>query len=169
MTRKWTLKKSSLLSELDECATRSPVLSVLVTQEFAHEVRTLVRYQRETLVKSRTGVIGLAGPVVVGIRYRERYLSEAPHPLEIATILAPLGVHHPNCSRTGFVCLGHPTPGLSMEQILHQIWAALTFNMRTINIRRGEVLNREAAQFVRHHPDRFPLTSKGLYEAEPMR
>jgi ubiquitin-protein ligase len=95
-------------------------------------------------------------------------LSEMPHPMEIAVVFSPARPFHPNIGRTGLVCLGHPTPGVSMEQILHQIWAAITFNMNCVNVRTGEVMNRDAAEFVRQHRDRFPLTSAGLFEASPV-
>lgn len=167
MTRMWDLKKQSLIHGLYQCADRSRVLSIIGVKDLGPEIHAIVQYQHPTLVRNPDASIVRKGPVVVGVRYSERILSEAPHPLEIAAVFAPSNIFHPNLSRGGLICLGHPTPGLSMEQILHTLWAALTFNMKVVNPRLGEVLCREAAEFVIQHRDNFPLTEAGLFEAEP--
>lgn len=167
-TLPWKLKKQSILDDLRNAARRSRVLSLIGVNDLPDEVQSIVQYQHPTLVKDDAGRVQLAGPVVVGIRYSQRMLSEAPHSMEIAAVFAPQGIHHPNCGRTGQICLGHPTPGLSMEQILHQVWALIAWNMRCVNVRPGEYVNREAALYFLTHRAEFPLTEAGLYEADPV-
>ena len=167
-TLPWKWKKQSIRGELEKVARRSRLLSVIGINELPDEVQSIVQYQHPTLVKDDADRIQLAGPVVVGIRYSQRMLSEAPHSMEIAAVFAPQGIHHPNCGPTGQICLGHPTPGLSMEQILHQVWALIAWNMRSVNIRPGEYINREAALYFLAHRAEFPLTEAGLYEADPV-
>jgi hypothetical protein len=145
-------------------ARRSPVMTCLGCAGIGAEWRTMVAFDTKTLVRDAEGTIRRAGPVVVGIRYSERFLSEAPHPFELAAILEPRGVFHPNCDPVGAMCLGHPTPGISLEVILNQVWAGLAFNLKLVNTRPGEVANREAAEYVRACAEQFPITRRGLFE-----
>jgi hypothetical protein len=87
--------------------------------------------------------------------------------MEIATVLDPACIYHPSAGRSGGICLGRPVVGVSMESILNQLWAAVTFNMSIVNTISGEVVNREAADFVRANVHRFPLRHEGLLEAKP--
>jgi len=167
MNTKWDWKKQAILRELQQTAARSRVLTVLNIHDGGNEVQAVVEFCYPTLVKRGDRDVSLAGPVVVGLRYGAHLLSVAPHPLELAAILAP-APFHPNCSPHGLLCLGHPTSGISLESVLHQVWAAVTFNMKCINVRPGEVMNRDAADFVRLNPERFPLTAEGLFEATPV-
>lgn len=167
MKTKWDWKKQALLQELQQAADRSRILTLLNIHSDRTEIQAVVQFRFPTLAKQSDSVVSLAGPVVVGLRYGAHLLSEAPHPLELAAILTPASFH-PNCSPHGLLCLGHPTPGISFDSVLHQVWAALTFNMKCVNVRPGEVMNREAADYVRLHPERFPLTDEGLFEATPV-
>jgi hypothetical protein len=115
-------------------------------------------------VEDADGTIRREGPVVIGIRYHERHLSEAPNPMELATVWLPHGIFHPNCASSGALCLGHPAAGVSLELIVHQIWAGLTFNMQTVNTRPREIVNAAAAVYVRANAHLFPITRRGLFE-----
>ena len=53
---------------------------------------------------------------------------------------------------------------LSMEVVLHQVWAALTFNMQLVTTEDWSVFNREAAAYVRSRVGEFPITPRGLLE-----
>src|SRR5207249_9207748 len=118
---------------IDALPRRSPVVEVLGVQDLGCELRTMLLFKTETLVQARDGAVQRKGPVAVGLRYNERFLSEAPNPSEIVSILEPFFVFHPNVSRTGALCLGHPQPGLPLEEILHMTWAALVFNLRMVD------------------------------------
>lgn len=165
-TRMWELKKNALRKELERFDHKSPVLTVLGIHDYGDEVRTVVRFDTETLVKQGPKVERV-GPVEAGIRYHERFLSEAPIPWEIVTILTPTFVHHPNVNIAGALCLGHPQAALPMGEILHRTWAAITFNLKLVNTVEWEGFNPRAAAFVRANPQLFPLTDRGLFEAKP--
>ncbi len=162
--RMWEIKKSKIKQTLDQLGRDSPVLTPVMIEDLGDEVRAIALFHTKTLVRGEDGNVVLRGPAEVGVRLHERFLSEAPHPLEIATIFMPRRIFHPNCNAAGALCLGHPAAGLSMDLILHQIWAALTFNMKCVNTSYGEILNRDAAEFVRARAERFPLTFRGLLE-----
>ena len=165
MSRMWEQKKLSLKGELDKVARLSPVLDALMWEDRGDACRAVVGFRTKTLVRGSNGEITTDGPVVVGIRYLERFVSQAPLPMEIASSVQPDRIFHPNCNPAGATCLGHPTAGLTLELILNQLWAGLTINMKVVNTRWGQIVNRAAADYVRANAHRFPLTRKGLLEA----
>lgn len=162
--RIWRRKKASLDAAAEDFARRSPVLELFEHDDLGDEWRAAWLLLTVTLVRCANGSLVLAGPVALGIRYHESYLAQAPHPWEIATVIQPRGLFHPNATPSGSLCLGHPEAGVSLEYILNQAWAGLTFNMKSVNTRNGDILNNEAARFVRANAERFPLTDKGLFE-----
>ena len=164
MSRMWQNKIASLGAEADDFHRHSPVLEQLEREQFGQEWRSLWLFKMSTLVERQDGTIHRAGPILLGVRYHESFLAQAPHPWEIVTVLQPRRVFHPNCSPAGAACLGAPQAGLSLDFILTQAWFGLNFNMRKVNTLRGEILNPKAARFVRANAERFPLTEKGLFE-----
>ncbi|NLX99627.1 MAG: hypothetical protein GXY83_26135 [Rhodopirellula sp.] len=164
MSRVFQSKKKSLTQTAQQFSARSPAMKLIRIDACDDEWRALVMLDTKTLAQRSDGTIKTASPIVIGIRYHERFLAEAPHPCEIVTVFQPVGVFHPNCARSGAMCLGHPPAGLGLDFILHQVWAGLNYNMRTVNTRPFEVLNRDAAEFVRNNAERFPLSTRGLFE-----
>ena len=162
--RKWETRKNKLQLVLDNFSKKSPVFQVLWVEDRGDELRALVLFDTPTLVKQPGKDVELAGPVLAGIRYHQRFQSVAPAPWEIVTILKPAFVFHPNVNEVGSLCLGHPTANISLEQILHTTWAGLTLNTRLVTTEDWNVFNRAAAAYVRAQRDRFPLTPRGLLE-----
>ena len=163
--RIWKLRKRSLLGELRELERNSAVLHVLETQELAAELRMLVLFDTATLVRPPDGVVRCQGPVAVGCRYHQRFLSEVPMPWEIVSILSPPFVFHPNINSAGALCLGHPPPAVRLQEIMHMTWAALVFNLRDDVNQETSGPKPQAASFVRANQHRFPLNACGLLEA----
>jgi hypothetical protein len=164
-TRIWNSKKQALLVELHALERRSDVLRVLETRDGGGELRMLVRFDTATLVRPPDGVVRCQGPIVVGLRYHERFLSVAPVPWEIVSVLAPPFVFHPNIDPAGALCLGHPPPAVRLEEIMHMTWAALVLNLRLVDTVEWHGLNPEAATYVRDNQHSFPLDKRGLCEA----
>lgn len=165
--RIWQAKKKALRAQLEEFQRRSAVLKVLHVEDLGEEVRAVVGFETHTLVMPPGGKVQRMGRVVAGIRYHEDFLTQAPMPAEIVTLLEPLFIWHPNVAPNGALCLGHPPPMISLEQILHMTWAAITFNMRVVNAIEWQGFNPRAAGFVKANPGMFPLDSRGLFEAQP--
>lgn len=164
MSRIWKERKRANERIIRDYAARSPVMRFLGSMDFDEEWRTIVAFDTKTLVSDGNGTVRRDGPVVLGLRYHERFLSAAPHPMELVTVLEPSRVFHPNCSDSGALCLGHPAAGISLELIWHQVWAGLMFNMKTVNTRPGQIVNPEAAVYVRANAHQFPITTRGLFE-----
>jgi hypothetical protein len=165
MSRIWQERKRANERIVRDYAARSPVMRLLGVMDFGSEWQSIVAYDTKTLVDDCDGTIRREGPVVICVRFDERFLSEAPHPMQIVSVFEPKGIFHPNCSRVGAFCLGHPAPGISMELILHQVWAGLMFNMKTVNTRPGQIVNGAAAVYVRANAHQFPISRRGLFEA----
>ena len=165
MSRIFDLKKQRLAEVVRQYSAQSPVLKLKWIDDCLDEWRCVVEFNTQTLTILPDGEVSRAGPVQVGIRYHERFLSEAPHPFGIATVLTPFNIYHQNCAPTGAMCMGHPQPGLSLESILHQLWAGLTQNLNVASTVPGNVANGRAAEYVRTNASQFPITSKGLFES----
>jgi hypothetical protein len=164
MSRIFEVKKQSLDKELERFR-ESPVLRVIGQQSEDQEWRAILAFATQTLVKGTRGDVVTGGPVVCGIRYHARFLSEIPHPLEVATVLDPPGVFHPNVNpTTGAICVGHLQVAVPLDFIINLIWAGITLNMKAIDTRPGNLLNPEAAQWVVANAHRLPLSAKGLWE-----
>jgi hypothetical protein len=164
----WSMKKEALVNELHELERRSAVLHVLGVQDGGAEWRALIRFDTLTLVRGPDGVVRCRGPVTAGIRYHERFLSQAPIPWEIVAILSPPFVFSPNINAAGALCLGHAPPAIRLTEMIHMCWAAITVNLRLVDTVEWHGLNPEAAAYVRANQHRFPLTECGLFEAAPM-
>ena len=163
-SRTWELRKAAFRRELADFEAKSPVLRLVSGADMGDEFRCLVRFDTETLVAPPGGAVRRAGPVVAGIRYTERHLSEAPVPWELVTLLHPPWVFHPNVNPAGALCLGHPPPGVPLGLILHMTWAAVVFNLRVVDTIDWHGMNPAAAAYVRAHREAFPLTERGLFE-----
>jgi hypothetical protein len=159
----WQMRKDRIRQSLIELAGRSPVLSLVGHADCGSETRSIVAFNTKTLVRRQDGTIDRAGPVVIGIRYHRRFLTEVPHPMEIVTVLEPRSIFHPNATAATF-CLGHPPVGITIETVVNQVFAGLMFNMNIVNTLPGQIVNPEAANYVRSTAKQFPLTRKGLFE-----
>lgn len=164
MQKIWQVRKQREIDSLRAASELSPVMYLVALHETDDEIRALLHFDTRTLV-TRSGQIALAGPVLVGLRYLREFLSAAPDPLEIATILQPGGIYHPNAAPSGAICLGHVQAGFACESVLHLLWAGLNLNMSVVSLGHDEVINRDAAAFVRSRLNDFPISNKGLFEA----
>ena len=166
MNRMFEIKKQSLEAELQSAVRRSKVLTVLAQNSTEDEYRAVVSFATKTFVCVGNGDVTAAGPIVVGIRYHARFLGEAPHPLEVATILQPQNIFHPNANPiTGALCCGHLIAAFTFEPLLHLLWAGLNLNVdKAVDTRPGNIVNPLAARWVIANAHRLPITPKGLWE-----
>lgn len=161
---KWSLRKKKITQVFEEFSATSPVFETLALEDRGDEIRAVAKFHTPTLVKRPGEEVTLEGPCVCGIRYHRKFQSEAPIPWEIVVIFEPMHIFHPNANPIQCLCLGHPMANVNMVTVLHQVWAALTFNMRLVTTEDWNVFNRRAAAYVRSRPQDFPLTMRGLLE-----
>jgi hypothetical protein len=166
-SKAWELKRIHLLATVREFERRSRVLRVLNVMDFGDEWRAVLQFVTRTYVQAPGEIAPrLEGPITVGVRYHHSFLFQAPLPAEMAGVLAPLNIFHPNIHPvTGGVCLGELGPNYPLASVLHQVWCGLTYQMRIV--RTDHAFNWEAAAFVRARIDALPLDRRGLFEATP--
>ena len=165
-SRIWREKKVSIERDFRFAARRSPVMRLLGLEDCGPELRAYIAFLVPTLLApGPQGELRTGGPVVVGIRYNESFLTVPPIPWEVVCVLSPLNAFHPNIHAGNGLCLGSIPSGFSIEPCLHLTFAALV--LQSHNCVEWEGLNPVAAAFVREHACQFPLVPTGLYEAPP--
>lgn len=123
--------------------------------------RYFARFHARGLVRTTAGEIREHDDLVVGIRFPEDYLYSI-RPPEIVSVCAPHGEcepFHPNIHpELPIICPGHLPPGLPIERILWQTYEIWTWNRCNF----ASVLNPDAAEWGRNHPDRYPVDRRPL-------
>ena len=118
----------------------------------------IARFKCETALRGEDGQVQ-TGPaeIHVGIRFPEDYQRRPPEPGEIATLLFPMNIFHPNIVFTG-ICLGRVYLGMSLVDILYQCFEIFGYE----NWSSSDHLNPEAARWARAHQDLFPIERRPL-------
>jgi hypothetical protein len=159
----WALRRPKVSAAITALC-HGPNLKLLELGELPSEVRAVVMLNTPTLVCRPGQIPNFRGPVIVGFRYCEKWLSQAPVPWEVITILEPVDIFLPSVSSAGGLCLGHLPANFSVESVFHMTWAAVVVNMRITNTIDWQVFRPDAAAFLRSHTDKFPITRRGLME-----
>ncbi len=165
--RLWNRKRIAMVEELEKLAEESPILEIASIEHRVDEVRAVLALEIPTMVTPMNSEVRLDGPVVVGIRFTQRFCTVPPLPWEIVTVLHPLDVYHPNIDSrgSGALCLGSPPAGISLAEIVHLTYAALTLASFSPQEWRG--LHAAASRFTREHAEQFPIIETGLLESPP--
>jgi hypothetical protein len=120
----------------------------------------VARYSCRGLVKEPDGAVREADSFHVGIYFGDNYLRTA-NPYETVTLFAPRNTFHPNVSfGAPFMCTGRISPGMSLVDLLFQVYEILSFQRLTP--REDDALNKEACRWARSHQDRFPIDRRPL-------
>jgi hypothetical protein len=123
--------------------------------------RFMARFSCRGLVRHASGAIVEADAFSVGIWFPSDYLRTAPHPAHVLTWLGPREIWHPNISSEApLICVGHLAPGTSLVDLLYQVFEIITW--RKVTMREDDALNREACQWARNHPSRYPVDRRPL-------
>lgn len=118
--------------------------------------RFLVNFHTTSLAGDPTGGLREVTEITVGIQFFPHHLRE--YNPGTVTILDPPDLWHPNL-RGPFVCLGHLNAGISITDLLHQLYDVFRWE----NYAMHDALNREASAWARHQPStRFPLDRRPL-------
>lgn len=95
----------------------------------------------------------------VAIQFHPDYLRVQPQAPEVLFWIGPAQVFHPNI-RPPFLCPGRLQPGLSLSDLLYQIFEMISY--QKVNPREDDALNRDACVWARHHQDRLPVDPRPL-------
>ena len=123
----------------------------------------------------QNGKLLIGDHVVAHLIYQEAWRFESPPGWAPLGILWPPDLFHSN-SRPhlrGALCLGGLPPNTPPKQIILAAYDALTLqSINTDETDPAGVLNPQASDFYRRHPDYLPLTRAGLLdppESDPVR
>jgi ubiquitin-protein ligase len=144
-----------------ELAAASAILH-LVADDATPPQRYIARFTCRSVIKTQG-----SEPRVVesqfdfGIRFPDDYLR-SPEPQHVVTVFRPWSIFHPNVAGP-FICLGRLTAGTSLDDILYQIYAVISYQEWNAN----DALNEHASEWARANQDRFPVDRRPLKWKEP--
>jgi hypothetical protein len=105
------------------------------------------------LVMTDAGV-AVATQHLIGICFPESYLRTPCNPGLVLSWLEPQSIFHPNI-RAPFICAGNIPVGMSLVNLIHQVFAIVTY--QNFTPREDDALNKEACAWARRNLDRFPV------------
>ncbi len=91
---------------------------------------------------------------LVGISFPEEYQHTASDPGQVLTWLEPRNEFHPNI-RAPLCCVGPIPPGMSLLNLLHQLFVMITWQKFTPI--ENNALNEAACSWARAHLDELPV------------
>lgn len=119
------------------------------------------------LVRTRDGEIREWDHFAVGIYFPRSYLRQAD-PFTMLRWFAPpteddpdVEVWHPNIATNApLVCIGRIAPGMSLKDILHQLYEVISYQRYTPN--EFDSLNKACCAWARSNTNRFPTDNRPL-------
>lgn len=111
------------------------------------------------------GKLQLGSSAVFHLQFREEWRWEAPAGWEPLGLFNPQGPFHPNMAPAmrGAICLGTLPPGVSLKELVLLGYYALSLQSAVLDESDPHgVLNPQACEYYRNHPEYLPLTHAGL-------
>jgi hypothetical protein len=118
----------------------------------------VARFLCEGLVRRGTGDVEEASGFEVGIFFSADHLRRV-EPAQLVTWFTPWEIYHPNI-RPPFCCLGRSAPGISLVEVLYQIYEIVTY--QKVTMREDDALNHAACSWARENTARFPVDRRPL-------
>lgn len=113
------------------------------------------------------GELRIGDRAVFHLRYEQRWCWESPQGWAPLGLLDPLDPFHPNCrpALRGAICLGDLPPNVKPKEIALLGYHTLTLQAVLLDESDPNgVMNSQASEFFRSHPQYMPLTEAGLFE-----
>ncbi len=133
-------------------AQRSDVLSLVpIAGDPPHKY--IAKFDCAGLAETRAGVT-VIDQHLVGIYFPEEYQRTVCDPGQVLTWLEPRNEFHPNISAP-LCCVGPIPPGMSLLNLLHQLYAMITWQKFTPS--EDDALNKVACSWARAHLDELPI------------
>lgn len=125
----------------------------------------LVGLRCKGLIRTSAGAIEEWEDWQIGVQFARDYLRRA-EPYRVLTWLGPREVHHPNISdRLPVLCIGTIRPATPLVELISRTWEVITY--RRFTTCEHDCLNPAAAQWARHHLERFPVDDRVLRLRRP--
>lgn len=150
-----TIRASWLKTQYVEAMTfarRSDVLNLVpISGDPPHKY--IAKFDCGGLAETEAG-IAVIGQHLVGIYFPEEYQRTPCDPGQVLTWLEPRNEFHPNI-RAPLCCVGPIPPGMSLLNLLHQLFAMITWQKFTPL--EHNALNAAACSWARANLDRLPV------------
>ena len=104
---------------------------------------------------------------VFDLHYQEEWRWTSPPGWLPLGLWEPKDIFHPNCrpSLRGAICLGTIQPGCKLTEIIMLGYYTLTLQDFVLNEADPHgVMNIQACEYYRNHPEYLPLTKAGLFD-----
>jgi hypothetical protein len=113
------------------------------------------------------GQLKVGERAVFHLHYEDRWRWESPEGWAPLGLFQPLDPFHPNCrpALRGAICLGDLPPNVKPREIALLGYHTVTLQAVLLDeTDPNGVMNPEASEFFRNHPEYMPLTEAGLFE-----
>lgn len=175
--RDWKTAAAAEVIKLADQAARMEILSVGLDGDL-HIVYAL---DMPVPCQPRKGKLAVGRRAVFDLVYQEAWRRETPPSVLPMGMLEPFDVFHPNC-RPGIIplrmpgggfmpmpraalCLGRIPAGTAPKELVLMGYYALSLQDLVLDeLDPAGVLNPDACQFYRDHPEHLPLTQAGLLD-----
>jgi hypothetical protein len=164
--RSWKLWKQASIEDLRQLLRRAPRVHLLALNL---EGDLHAAYQIDMPIPRwpHNGQLVVGHSATFHLAYHDEWRTVPPKGWEPVGIFAPPDIFHPDArpSLRGALCLGRLPAGVSPKELL--LLSYLAGTMQTVQLAEDDpegVLNVQACEFFRCHPEYLPLTWAGLCE-----
>jgi hypothetical protein len=161
--RKWKQQEADDLVALAHKAARMEVLELDLRADFVCVYRVRMPVPRAPV----GGELQIGREAIFHLVYQEPWLWEGPRGWDPLGVLFPPDLFHPEARPAvrGALCLGLLPPGTRTTEIVLLGYYMLSLQAVQLNeLDPNGVLNAEACDYFRSHPQYVPLTRAGLFE-----
>ena len=166
-SKPWQSWKASQAEEVvEDLVNRSPRME-MVSIQLEGDLSLIYKIQMPVPLAPQGHLLGFSGVAVFHLTYRENWRWENPPGWGPLGIFSRRPVWHPNVSleHRGVICLGALPPSTRLKEIVLLGYYALTLQETVLDeLDPVGVLNPEACDYYRSHPEYIPLCTEGLLE-----
>lgn len=162
--RRWRGWKQAQAEELAEFVGRTPRVQ-LVDLNLDGDFNAVVSLKLPVPRWPREGRLRVTDRALVHLNYQSQWLVDPPPPWMPVGVVWPHDLYLPNArpGPRGDVCLGAVAAGTPVLELL--LLGAYALSLQTVMLDETEgVMNPQASEFYREHPELLPLTRTGLQE-----
>ncbi len=166
-SKPWRGWKASQAEEVVEDLVNPSPRMEMVSIQLEGDLSLIYRIQMPVPLVPKGRLLDLSGVAVFHLTYRENWRWESPPGWAPLGIFSRRPVWHPNVSLDlrGVLCLGALPPSTRLKEIVLLGYYALTLQETVLDeLDPIGVLNPEACDYYRSHPEYIPLCREGLLE-----
>lgn len=165
--RDWREWKSSAAKKFVELADRAATRMTIHDLDLEGDLNFTYAIEMPVPRWPVDGVLRIGENAVFHLHYEDRWRYESPPGWAPLGLLHPLDPYTPQCrpALRGAICLGDLPPNVQPREIVLLGYYALT--LQAVQLDETDpngVMNSQASEYFRNHPEYLPLTEAGLFE-----